>query len=233
MNKRNISHLLLAVISTCTLLITACNPIDVQLPDTNPGTPGGGEILIFDISDLIEYSSERPLGAYDLNDISTREYDFQDDGIVDLRVVSSGSNDLFSGASSYLSLHFAGQLLLEHNQVSFFPGSRDKALFLPVDGLLGGSISTGGWVNAWQAVDILAIQPDNMFFPPGDPLMYVYYPEGISYLPTKTRINGEDYYGWLEVASTDHRDADTDEQLLISRFGISQTPGLRIRMGQE
>ncbi|MCP4124836.1 MAG: hypothetical protein GY751_24100 [Bacteroidetes bacterium] len=228
---KNISNFLVAIISTCVLFITACDPIDVQLPDTNPGTPGeGGEILIFDIFDLIEYSSDRPLGAHDLNDISTREYDFQDDGIVDLRVVSSVSNDLFSGASSSLSLQFAGHLLLEHDPLPFFPGSRNYAMFLPVDGLLGGSFSTGGWADAWQDVDILAHESTTLL---GVLLQYAYYPTGISYLPTKTRINGEDYYGWLEVASTDHGDADTDEQLLISRFGISQTPGLRIRMGQE
>ncbi len=228
---KEISKALVGVVLSGMLFVTACLPVDVPLPDLDPETPEGGEILIFEIFDLIEFSSATPLYEHDLADFETREYDFQGNGNIDLRAVASVDYvPIFNTPQgSYVSLKFAGNLLLDYQPFPMMPDARPYAMFFPVDGLLGNH-STGGWADAGQAVDLFWIKQTTLL---GVPWLYTAYPAGVSYLPTKSRISGEDYYGWIEIAASDIGDDDPNEQLFISRFGISQTPGLRIRMGQE
>lgn len=229
---KNMHSFLAIILFTCLVTLPGCQPVDVVLPDLNPGTAEGGDILIFNIFDLIEYTSDVDNNIGVLGGIN-REYDFQGDGSIDLRVVGSFESFFGSVTRSILSLKFVGSILKEYEAIPAIPfiPTPGYAIFMPVDGLTGIELTTGGWASSWERVDINVV--GNSEWIGGDSFMAAYYPAGISYVPTKTRIGGEDYYGWLEVISSDHDDADPNEQLIISRFGISQTPGLRIRMGQS
>lgn len=210
------------------LLQTACIDLnqDLPLPDLDPSTPVGGNIVIFEISDVIEYSS-----AYD-PDIGNEQfaglskvYDLGNDGVIDFTLTGVRGNDLLS-FESFVKLRFNGEAL--SSQGSIFGESYANTRFLPADALVSGT-ANGVWATVnkplTMAEDDLTISSTYN--------VNLEFPVGISYMPTRTKVGADYYYGWLEVIASDYEDGNPSDFFIISRFGVSQTPGLRIRMGQE
>ncbi|MCP4121605.1 MAG: hypothetical protein GY751_07610 [Bacteroidetes bacterium] len=229
----SLKNSLIAALVICAGLISSCGTDDIPnpIPDLNPDTPGGGDMLIFSIDDLITWQNYRDPNAPtdpQLNNIN-RTYDFNGDGNIDLSLISKTiPGTFFFNPDQYsVEIRFIGQILRTNYVNDFY--NEDTPVYLPAEGLIGGSVE-GRWTPEGNPIEfireyILELTPPYY--------TNVTCPAGLSYIPTRTNIGGEWFYGWIEILASDYGDLDWDEFVYISRFGISQTPGLRIRMGQE
>ena len=212
-------------IALFTIFFYACE--EISIPDLNPGTAEGGDILIYDIDETILYSSQNGSPTFHI-DNTNLEIDLFDDGSVDLILKTiDGSGD------RYLYLQLTSEVGRDPNLTqNFLDLFDDVPVFLPVDALTGSTFD-GSWGSPNTNFEMLISVNTNVF---GGPLAYntgSRFPTGLSYIPTRTQSGNDWYYGWIEIFASDYGDGDTDDFLLISRFGISQTPGLRVRMGWE
>ena len=228
MNQKIICRVALIVIS---LGIYACtDDILNPLPDLNPDTPEGGEILIYDINDRIDYIDEDFQEYPQQFDAIDRSYDLNGDSVIDLSF-RSGAMDFFLGSpTTYnVQMRFVGEVL-RTNYIFEISTFQDSPVFLPVSGLVSGT-AEGRWTVAGAAT---AFMMEGRMEGVGGPwLQFPSFPVGLSYIPTRTNLNGQYYYGWIEIFASDFQDDVPEEFILISRYGLSQTPGLRIRMGQD
>ena len=206
----------------------------VPIPDLNPGTEEGGDILIYEINGAIEFSSESISGFEDPRFRNLyREYDFFDNGSIDLVLRGDNVAGTFLGPPNcFLRLYYTGEVLRNsynqfNNDLFGFPSD---LVLLPVDALTGGSMPNGNWAPPLTDLNLLAEGKREGIASWGINATEL---EGINYIATRTDIGGEYFYGWIEVFLSDLHDDDDNEVLLISRFGISQTPGLRVRMGDN
>lgn len=218
------------------LLVTSCVPDPpVPIPDLNPDTPEGSDILIDDIGDLITYSSISISGSEPPRFQNFfREYDIFNDGTFDLSLtgddVSGGG--LFSNPNCYVRMRFTTSEVLVSTGIPVFNdifNMPKQVVWLPQDALIGGSMPQGAWASANEAVWLMAESRIDGF----GPWHLLPPPAGLQYIATRTFSGGQYYYGWIEVVTSDHEDPDPNEFVLMSRFGLSTTPGLRVRMGQE
>lgn len=222
------SNILIFLSFVFSILITSCLDLntDNPLPDLDPDTPEGGTITIFEINDVITFLSERgPDLVLEQFENIYREYDLANDGVIDFTLTGTNESGLVNFESA-LYLRFNGQAL--SNQGSEFGQAYAYTQFVPEGVLVAGS-AIGVWANAGKALEFVR-DVDAISTP-----FYIAstFPKGISYMPTRTQVGSDYFYGWLEVIASDLDDTDINEFVVISRFGISQTPGLRIRMGQE
>ena len=218
MKNRNLYSVLILV------LILAISGCTIDLPDLNPNTEEGAEISIFDIADPIAFN-----GADSYTELEFpgyyREYDIWDDGSIDLKVEHDPAAEIVFNFPG-------GNIEVAHEAWETLPvAGYYTPLYLPVDGLTGGTIN-GEWSSGVR--DHLLMTESN--FGSGYDPPYQIVPKfrvGLSYVPIRVKSGGQFYYGWLEFFSSDYNDSDPDDFVLVSRFGVAQTPGLRIRMGQE
>lgn len=232
--KRGIS-----ILSSTLLLFFLMNSCidkeDIPLPDLDPSTSGGGEIVTYDVGFLIPIvtTGESEL-VEQFSGYGPFEIDLGNDGGPwDFRLSSTRENSLIPGQylSSTLRIQFTGEILMRPTAyIPVIQPAEYYAQFLPANALIGGTIE-GLWASPRQAVEMISTGFGEWIG--GNPILLVQYPSGLSYLPTRTKVGADYYYGWLEFLATDVEDDDHDDWLLITRFGISSTPGLRIRMGQE
>ena len=231
--KAKIQILLLIALSL-TLLDSCIQDPPVPIPDLNPGTEEGGEMLIYEMNDVISFTSELIGGTDDPRFKNFyREYDFFDNGSIDLTLTGDNiSGGFFGPPNLFVRLRFNGEALRNsYNQVSNdifnFPS---ELVWLPVDALTGGSMPNGNW--APTNTDFSLISESRV---EGVASWQVgsYAPEGLSYIAVRILIGGDYHYGWIELVTTDVSDDDLNDFILISRFANSETPGLRVRMGAE
>ena len=211
------------------LAVSCTDDIDNPLPDLNPGTPEGGEITIYPIDDFI-YFDDSEYGSVPQLDEVSRTYDINENGAIDLSLISRRVNSSFLSHEFNVELRFIGQILRTNYSPDIpFLNLEDTPVYLPVDGLVGGT-AEGRWTS--ETTPLLFIKD----FPVEVVTLWTLsfsFPVGLSYIPTRTNIGGEWYYGWIEILASDYEDDDPADFVYISRFGISQTPGLRVRMGKE
>jgi hypothetical protein len=225
---------LVAVTFSMFLAVSCIQDPPVPIPDLNPGTPEGGDILIYDINDAIVFNST-PINGNESPRFRNfvRNYDLFDDGTIDLTLRGDNiAGGLFTNPNSFLRLRFSGEILRNsYNQVGNdlfdFP---DDIVWLPVQALTGGSMPSGNWAPQNNDFNILSEGKTEGI---GPWEVNTAASAGIHYIATRTKSGGNYYYGWIEIAVSDVDDADPEELLFISRFGISTTPGLRVRMGEE
>lgn len=204
-----------AVLAVFVFILTSCT---VELPDLDPNTPGGGGMLIYEISDVIEFDGSDGYPESFPATFITREYDIWDDGTVDIRIEYDPANEIL--------MFFPGGMEAVHESIEFIPAAGYYTpVYLPAGALSGGTFS-----GLWTGITLLLM---NEYGSAPNYYMSPSFPVGLSYLPIRVPFDGQWHYGWLEFFSTDYNDADPGDGVLLSRFAISDTPGLRVRMGQE
>ena len=209
-------------------LITSCSDDTlIPLPDLNPSSPEGGEIVIIDISATYEFNGgESYYNPSFLN--VTDEYDLNENGSVDLILESTFRTIL--GIDDLITLDIfmpEWQILAEP---AFFPFETHTPLFLPPAVMEGASHVSAVWKSGNHGLKMFFEQTNF-----SSSLWYGFpsFPVDYSYVPIRKFITGEWYYGWLEIISTDYMDNNPEDGFIISKLGYSSTPGLRIGMGQE
>lgn len=228
---------LVASISITAIMLSSCNDeMDLPIPDLHPATSEGGEVTIYDIGELVSFStlqaySEPQFAVYD-NDI-----DIGGEGNIDLQLDGHYNPGVVIYAFTYLIMRFNAQVIhAPDSQFDIFDNSTPDTypVFLPVNALTGTTVN-GIWsppnaqlhlIQETKSVDVGELNDVAWE-------IEFKFPVGQSYIPTRSRVGNDFYYGWIECFASDYTDGDTNDFLLISRFGISQTPGLRVRMGQE
>lgn len=207
---------------------------ELPIPDLNPDTPEGGNVLIYNIGEVIPYTSSIIFSPFPTScDLGNADVsiDLFGDGSIDLRIFtgvpSSPIPAIYDGEGTYWLIQYAGEIGLAGDYGNY-AGLPLLTKFLGQNQLAGSSFY-GIWSNpnTPQIINRCTMGATTIFTT--RPL----FPVGLSYIPVRRNIGGQYYYGWIEVFASDYSDNDTDDFLLISRFGISDTPGLRIGMGQE
>lgn len=216
------------------LTISCLEKDDIPLPDLDPTTMEGGEIVTYDIGfpiPIVTVGGDAVVGQFAGYD--PVEIDLGNDGGWDFRFTSQAFPNILPGtySASVLRIQFTGEILKGPSfTVPPLLNEDNHVRFLPANALLGGVIE-GLWAPALQFVEVVRTGYSEGVA--GYAFLSEHVPSGISYLPTRTKVGSDYYYGWLEVVATDFTDTDDDDGILVTRFGISTTPGLRVRMGQE
>ena len=207
------------------LIVQGCLPTPpIPLPDLDPNTGEGGEMLIFEIADVIAVNTE---GTTEPQfEGFHKEYDINDNGTTDLEV----KNVVFAG----VSLRFNGQIALDIGPWSLFGDLFDfydtyTPIFLPANGLLGETLTTAEWEERPMHSMQMFIEAGTGT---GPYIIRQFVPVGISYIPIRIPAGQDFYYGWIELIVSDFEDTDFDDVFIVSRVGLSTTPGVRVRMGQ-
>jgi hypothetical protein len=226
--------LLMTASAFCLLTLSCEVGGNFPIPDLDPNSSEGGEMLIFDIGELISYNSQTTAAMHLPSDYDVT-YDVGNAGI-DFRFRENGfpgpTNPNFL-TSQFRASYEMGQMLTEKHGSSLTPGEESinvtgMPIYLPADALLGSTVEgtwtvpgTGNYI--WQESGTSS-----------GPWQFNYrsFPPGISYIPTRTDLGGQWFYGWIEVIASDYTDGDPNDFILFSRFGISTTAGVRVRMGK-
>ena len=229
--------LMIVLLALLTASIYSCNEeSDLPIPDLNPETEEGGEITIYDIGEVVPFSSVQHYSDPQF-DVFDADIDIGGEGNVDLRLDGYYNPGPFVWPFTYLIMRFNAEIIHAPDAQPDFPDNTTPdtyPVFLPVDALTGSSVN-GIWSP--PNVDLHLLTEQNNTSAGEDPdqawEISFKFPTGVSYIPTRSKVGNDYFYGWIEIFSSDYTDGDTDDFLLISRFGISNTAGLRVRMGSQ
>lgn len=169
------------------------------------------------------------------SDFETIEVDLGNDGGTPDFVISGREEIGFSGVGplwTQLRIQFTGELLTYPRQCLQGECSAWLHAHFLSPNSLPEQTQDQVWANPATYVDLVVAKAG--IFPRGaPPTLEVNFPTGVSYLPTRTQVGSDLFYGWLEVLSTNMADGDHNDAFIITRFGIADTPGIMIQMGEE
>ena len=95
-------------------VISGCNEESfLPIPDLNPDTTTGGEMLIYDIEDIMAFNGYEGQTNSQFDSVS-RQYDISDNGIVDFRLEGQlhPETGLYSIPHVYLVLNYIGEVMI-------------------------------------------------------------------------------------------------------------------------
>ncbi len=218
----------------CLSLNSCWDGVDIDLPDLNPLTQEGAEISIVEINASFSYDGTTT-NSVQFDDNFSWEFDVDGDQIMDMGLVSYYRGPTVGGLPGEAYGVRLGMNNVEIMRKSdLFPLSEPGeligiAVFLPANALAGSTVN-GVWANPGilqrVILDENTILTNKWNVKPDAPF-------GLSYIPIRTNAGGEYYYGWIEIFSTNYNDNVSQDVFVINRLGISNTPGLRLRMGEE
>ena len=207
-------------------------PTNNPVPDLDPATEEGADIIIYDINQVFNAIGTDEPTDWPFDMMEAVRIDWDNNGSVDLLFFTEQFQNLLENEPTrFLNFRFNGQLLREQIAGSITGGYNNTPTYLFENDLVGTEIF-GNYAPGYTKFRLMYGEEDS--FQPETGAFHnlnIIPPIGISYVAFRKFIGGELYYGWMEIETTDEKDDDPDDHLMITRVGISATPGLRIRMG--